>query len=587
MKTSSLGSGRSALAPPPFDDVRRSCLRLLEWSAPLLGDVDRCSSRDAVEDFLLRDAGLLQGALERIRGEEGEAVLRSVPYWEDWYLECREPLPVHANPFYIFDSDSLPGEESPFRLAARLALAAASYCTTIDRGELAPDVVRGELLCMKGATSIFRVSRRAALPRDAQVKGSPESRAGRSAVVLSKGSFHLLELISPCGELRPLNETAELLERIAAAGACCDTSPGVLTCLSRGEAARGRALLRASSEENSRFLDMVERALFVLRLDSPCGERPEDAAHRFLFDEGRNAWYEKALQIIVTEDGWAGINFEHSARDGTHMGPLVKALLERAPAAGGTAKNLSEPLPLRFALSPELRVFLGEAGKSARELSRRRRQSVLRVSSFGSDLPKRAGVSPDAFVQLALLLAGRMIWGEWRSAYESVHMRRFAGGRTEGTRPLTAEAAAFLDALCSGANNRPSLRPLLLAASRAHKERIEECLSGRGTEGHLGLLREIWRLRGAELGIAAEPGIYSSPAWTKLTACCISTSTTTGEGLALAGYGPVQRGGLSARYLSRNESLVFHIASWAEDGDLNERFAAALEESLHRIASVL
>jgi hypothetical protein len=32
---------------------------------------------------------------------------------------------------------------------------------------------------------------------------------------------------------------------------------------------------------------------------------------------------------------------------------------------------------------------------------------------------------------------------------------------------------------------------------------------------------------------------------------------------------------------------VFHIASWAEDGDLNERFAAALEEALHRIASVL
>ena len=502
-------------------------------------------------------------------------------------MDCREPLPVHANPFYIFDPDFLPNEANPFRLAARLALAAVSFCTTIDREELEPDVLRGDPLCMKGSTSIFRVSRSAATPRDIQVQGNAESLAGRSAIILSKGRFHLVELISAGGELRPLNETAELLERIAAAGTSCALSPGVLTCLPREEAARGRILLRASSDENSRFLDMVERALFVLRLDSPCGRRLEDAAYRFLFDEGRNAWYEKALQIIVTENGWAGINFEHSARDGTHMGSLVKAVLERASAVGGTAKNLSEPLLLRFVLSPELRVFLAKAGESARELSQRRRQSILRVSSFGSDLPKRAGVSPDAFVQLALLLAGRTIWGEWRSAYESVHMRRFAGGRTEGTRPLTVEAAAFLDALCSGAYDRLSLRPLLLAASRAHKERIEECLSGRGTEGHLGLLREIWRTRGAELGIAAEPGIYSSPAWTRLTACCISTSTTSGEGLALAGYGPVQRGGLSARYLSRNESLVFHIASWAEDGDLNERFAAALEEALRLLAAVL
>ncbi len=587
MKASFRSNERSALPPPPFDDVRRSCARLLHWSDPLLNDAERSSSRDAVDDFLLRDAELLQGALGRIRSEEGDDILRSVPYWEGWYLNCREPLPVYANPFYIFDPDSLPGEENPFRLAARLALAAASLCTTIDRGELEPDVLRGEPLCMKSFTSIFRASRSAAVPRDLPIQGNSESLAGRSAIILSKRSFHLLELISPGGEPRPLEETSELLERIAATGASGDLSPGLLTCLPRDEAARGRVLLRASSEENSRLLDMVEHALFVLRLDSPCGGRPEEAAHRFLFDEGKNAWYEKALQIIVTVDGWAGINFEHSARDGTHMGPLVKTVLERAHAAGGTAKNLSEPLPLRFYLSPESRAFLGEAEKSACELSRRRRQSVLRVSSFGSDLPKRAGVSPDAFVQLALLLAGRMTRGEWRSAYESVHMRRFAGGRTEGTRPLTGEAAAFLDALCSGACDRLSLRPLLLAASVAHKERIEECLSGRGTEGHLGLLREIWRMRGTELGIAAEPGIYSSPAWTKLTSCSLSTSTTTGEGLALAGYGPVQRGGLSVRYLSRNESFVFHIASWAEDGDLNERFAAALEEALRLLASVL
>lgn len=574
------------LALPPFDSPRRSCFRLLEWSDPLLNDEERRSSREAVDAFLLREAGPLQNELERARREEGDALLRSVPYWEDWYLRSREPLPVYTNPFYIFEPGALPCEADPFRLAARLVLAAASFCTAIDRGMLAPDMFRGETLCMKGYATIFRASRRAAAGCDLQTKGKPDGLAGRSVIVLSKGRFHLLELLSPRGGLRPGGEIAELLERIVSECSPDHISPGLLTCLPRDEAARGRALLLEASGENERLLELVEHALFVLRLDPPCGGL-KDAAHRFLFDEGRNAWYEKALQIIVTEDGRAGLNFEHSARDGTHMGPLAKALLDLAPHVRGTAEHLSAPFPIDFTISPELRAFLDKAAESACTLSKKRRQSILDFDAFGTEIPKSAGISPDAFVQLAVLHAGRTIWGEWRSVYESVHMRRFHGGRTEGTRPLTFEAAAFLDSLRSGESERSSLRSLLVAASRAHKDRIEECLYGRGVEGHLGLLREVLRMRGTAIGIGREPDLYSCPAWTKMTKCFVSTSTTTGEGIALAGYGPVHAGGLSARYLSRKERLVFHIASWAEDGDLNERFAAALEEALRRIASVL
>jgi hypothetical protein len=576
-----------ALAPPPFDDPRRSCRRLVEWAEPLLDDSERALSLRSAETFLENDGPLLQRELERIRKEDGDDVLRRVPYWEGWYLSSREPLPVYFNPFYIFEEDSLPREKNPFRLAARLALAAAAFCLDIDRGLSEADRMRGEPLCMRQYASVFRSSRSAGSPCDSAVSGDRNGIAGRSALVLSRGNLFLVELISTDGELRDLDETAHSLETVSAEAPSRTLPVGLITCPNRNEAVRGRRMLLESEKKNELLLSLAEKALFALRLDAPCGSSIEDAARHFLFDEGKNAWYEKSFQLIVTGDCRAGINFEHSARDGTHMGRLVKEILGRAPGIQGRAGRLAAPVSLSFHIPPQLGGFLEDAERNCRRLSRKRRQIVLSFSAFGREAIKKAGMGPDAFVQAALLFAAKRVRGEWRSAYESVHMRRFKGGRTEGTRPLTPEAATFLDALQSGGRDRSVLRPLLLAAGAAHRRRIEECLAGRGVEGHLGLLREIWRSEGARLGIPAEPDLFSSPAWRKLTSCFVSSSTTSGEGIALAGYGPVQQGGLSARYLSKKDRFTFHIASWAEDGPLGEHFSAALHDALMIMGDIL
>lgn len=357
-----------------------------------------------------------------------------------------------------------------------------------------------------------------------------------------------------------------------------------MTTVGRDEAAALRAGLVALPS-NARSLAQLEEALFVLRLDGPCGPSPEEKARHLLFDEGKNGWYEKSFQIIVMADGSAGLNFEHSARDGTHMGRLVQELLKRAPALRGGVSLPQGPRPLPFVLDEAFRASLLQASQRAQALHLGVRQRLYRFDGFGSDRVKAAFLSPDAFVQLAFLAAQRGLWPRWKSVYESVQMRRFRRGRTEGTRPLTAEAVRLIEALEGGSTSRGSLRRLLLAAGEAHRHRIDRAMAGEGVEGHLGLLRQIWQRRGEALGVE-EPRLFRGAAWTRLTSNFFSTSTTAGRGILLAGYGPVEAGGLSLRYLRRPDHLFFHVASWA-DGDRGGPFVEALDEKLSLMGNLL
>lgn len=107
---------------------------------------------------------------------------------------------------------------------------------------------------------------------------------------------------------------------------------GILTADDRDRWARTRQELISFSETNSRNLDIIDKALFVLCLDEVrrldqvfpvtrnaesilLQESPSDvdtAGHLCLAGNGENRWHDKIVQYIVFKNGRGGLNGEHT-----------------------------------------------------------------------------------------------------------------------------------------------------------------------------------------------------------------------------------------------------------------------------------
>lgn len=104
-----------------------------------------------------------------------------------------------------------------------------------------------------------------------------------------------------------------------------ESAVGILSTEKRKTWSDCRDLLK-SNEYNAKCLEIIDTALFVVCMDDT---EPEDAAKlsnnmlcgTYHLQNGiqrgtcTNRWYDK-LQIIVCENGAAGINFEHTGVDG-------------------------------------------------------------------------------------------------------------------------------------------------------------------------------------------------------------------------------------------------------------------------------
>lgn len=82
---------------------------------------------------------------------------------------------------------------------------------------------------------------------------------------------------------------------------------------------------------------------------------------------------------------------------------------------------------------------------------------------------KTCGVSPDAYIQMALQLAYYRDANRFCLTYEATMTRLFREGRTETVRPLTLESAAWVKAMDDGKSSTEEKVKLLKVACRLHQ----------------------------------------------------------------------------------------------------------------------
>jgi carnitine O-acetyltransferase len=355
------------------------------------------------------------------------------------------------------------------------------------------------------------------------------------------------------------------------------------------------------TEANATALRIIDSALFVLVLDdfvpADINEAAANVLHgtnRLKDDDGTgddaqigtclNRWYDK-LQLIVCRDGTSGLIFEHSIIDGHTAlrfasdvyaetliafaesivdlihGPgrvthVLEAVVERSTRRGSGEMVDVRPRKLVFELSDSLldAIYYAETALCD-EISANDTQ-VLEFREFGKRLVVGNKISPDAFVQMMILLAYYRLYGKADCMYEPALTKQFFHGRTEAIRGTTPQAVQFCQTfLCKTASRDEKLEALRVATTE-HSRLTAESSQGLGVDRHLFALKCIAKRMGMPT-----PALFESAAWKALGHTVLSTSNCGNPSLRLFGFGPVVPDGFGIGYIIKDHGFSFSVCS--------------------------
>ena len=579
----------------PFPLLEQTCSAYLDHLAPLMDPFDFRQTAGIVKDF--KKAGgegqRLSRELERCIRKE-ETLFRLLPYTEDWYLDIRDPLPININPFYVLQQNIHQQTDSQIERAAALIVSALRFKAQIHQDDLEPDTLKGMPLCMHQYRRLFSSCR---VPgsgcdtfRSPVSASDPTSFQETHVAVFCNSRIFTLTAYSPDGRLRSVQAISRDLAVIKSQAANADPAHpalGLLTTMDRETWADARKRLVAIDDENRKNLDVIERALFVLCLDDRCPEDIISQARMMFHGNGKNRWFDKLFQIIVGGNAQAGICYEHSHIDGSVIIRLVRFLHEdNAGAFEGSSQAARPPRELCFKTDARIMAFVGKAMDQFDDQVSQIHLRALKFDHFGEDTIKALGVSPDAFVQLALQLAQYRLWGRHCTIGESVLMRKFLHGRTEVFQTISPASHQFVLAMGTQGLTADQKIEYLHEAAHTHVKHIAECMDGQGVEGHLSALLTTYRLRGMALGILSPPKLFCDAGWPTLTRAVFSTSTTRSIGVKLVGFGPVVDNGFGIRYGRESDHLIFCLTSRSDLSADLDRFCPLLEQALVDMAGL-
>ena len=204
---------------------------------------------------------------------------------------------------------------------------------------------------------------------------------------------------------------------------------------------------------------------------------------------------------------------------------------------------------------------------------------------YGSSYIKKAGHSPDAYVQMAIQLAMYRLHGKQTGTYEATQMRPYLHGRTETTRSVSMESCAFVK--CMGLqptfedceSSLKEKRLLLQKSTTSHVKYIGKAGSGKGVDRHL------FGMSMLACGEDEMPALYSDPLFVRSKTWRVSTSHLSHPKFENWGFGEVVPDGVGIGYGVNAESCVFTLTARKEHG-WTERLSYLLEEALLEMRSL-
>lgn len=558
-------------------------------------------------------------------------------FWYDAYLMYEAPVVLNVNPYFLLEDDrtiknvvGCYGKHTcQVKRASKLIFSILKFTKEIRHDHLRPDKVRGKIpLSMDQYTKLFGCSR---IPPGSgedscHLQVDPTS---HHVIVMYKSQFYWFDVLDVNNV--PIFSTPEPIEWnlysiiMDNEGSGVPRAPfGVFTTENRRVWSNIRDyIFHDSNPTNWKNLKIIDSALFVVCLDDTsftednelvksllCGTSqikldPKNLAKPLDAQRGTclNRWYDK-LQLIVTQNGKAGINFEHTAVDGQTVLRLAADIYTDSILgfARGVTKNVPDvftettesnsentnlnlitiPRRLEWRVDPFILSSLHFAETRISDSVSQHEFEVLDFTKYGSNHIKATfQCSPDAFVQQVFQVAYYALYGRFEMTYEPAMTKQFTNGRTESIRSVTPESKKFVKSMFDRYAIDEHRIKFLREACNKHSEIIKECSMGLGQDRHLYALYCIWKEYYRDT--MPLPPIFNDKSWSLINNSVISTSNCGNPCLKNFGFGPVTPNGFGIGYIIRDNSVSIVVSSRHRQ---TQRFASLIEHSMLEIDHV-
>ncbi|HEX2312295.1 MAG TPA: choline/carnitine O-acyltransferase [Thermomonospora sp.] len=580
----------------PLPTLEETCERFLEWCAPLLTAEELAATEAEVQAFL-RPGGpgrRLHAALQEYDARDDVHSWLDT-FWPYRYLGRRDRIALNANFIFLFRDTG----ETQTERAAGLIAAAVDHKLLLDDERIPPATQRGQVLSMEQNKYLFSTTRIPGAVQDTvrapYTEEWPGPSQARHILVFYRGNMFRMDVIGPDGRPHTLDDLQTGLRDIMKAGATRaerDTSVGHLTTKARAEWAESRQALLALDPANADALDTVETALFCICLEDFAPRDDLEACDQLLHGDSGNRWFDKAVSLVVFEDGRAGINVEHCGLDGTTILSFVDFLLD-TPAQEHSERSgaLSQGVPLvegvEFVLDDTLRADVRAAADAFAAYADATATSIVSFDDFGANRAKQLRTSPDAFVQMAYQLAHKRAKGLTGATYESIATRHWRHGRTEAMRVVTPEVLRFVAAMDDPAADADTRLAAFRAAAEKHVQRAKECQAGQAPEQHLWELQLIQKRRGEELGVTEHLPLYDTPGWVTMRDDYLSTSSAPSKNIQYFGFGSTSQQCIGVAYVLLPDRFNVYLSTPRPVADAMYSFADHLRRAVREIEELL
>lgn len=611
-------------------NLDKTCERYLAALDPIFAQDPRISqSRVVTNEFKNGVAkGLHQQLLEYDKTVKHTSYIND--FWFNMYLSSRVPLPLNFNPFLAWKDSPKKELNDQIVRSTNFLISAARFKRSLEENvlepevfylkpkktpksplyrdlmALSPDAIATYLSYAFGAfpldmsqyKNLFNSTRIPRKGKDEILKSDPET--NRHVLVIKDGQLYTFDLLDTNGDLNSPEyiyaNLCHIRNQPKPEGdflSICE-----LTTADRDFWAAEREHLIGISGKNKDNLAKLDSAMFVLCLDDVEYEEKQviEGAHNFLHGSNMNGslnrWFDKSFSIIMTKDGHACINFEHSWGDGvailrffndtfndSHKNPQLTEAIEKPAMFNAGVKKLE------FSLDERLKNAIMTSRRKHIENTGNLELGAVEYHGLNRDYFKKNKLSPDAMSQLSFQLAFKKAYNRTPVTYESCSTAAFKGGRTETVRPCTTETNSAADVIIenrkSSSYSNNQLKDLLQKCSQKHYQLCKEASMGDGFDRHLFALKEIALQSGAKI-----PDFYSDPLYLEGTQYTLSTSTLYGECFAGGGFAPVVDDGFGLGYGYVDEKFGVLVSSYKNKRN-NTQFVQALNESLDDIRKIV